>query len=175
MPAPSTRRKSLLTGILAALAITALWWNGNRLERPSSAEPPPGANLALPSGPGNQPVVTVSPLARELSTALLDENSSPESELEAVDQLLYFHRQAFGENPVGDNGDIVAALAGGNAKMAAWLAPDCAAVVNGRLVDRWGTPYWFHAISGREMEIRSAGPDRELFTGDDLFRSPVSR
>lgn len=173
MTALSSRRNLVLIGIAVVVALAVLWWNANRLHQassvsPAGTSPPPRAESAPP------PVITVSPLARELSAALLDEDGSPESELEAVDQLLYFHRQAFGENPVGDNGDIVAALSGQNAKLAAWLAPDCAAVVEGRLLDRWGTPYWFHAMSGREMEIRSAGPDRELFTGDDLFRSPGS-
>jgi hypothetical protein len=38
---------------------------------------------------------------------------------------------------------------------------------NGELVDRWGTPYFFHQLSKTRMEIRSAGPDRTMWTGDD--------
>jgi len=38
----------------------------------------------------------------------------------------------------------------------------------GRLVDRWGTPYFFHPVSGEDMEIVSAGPDAELWTDDDV-------
>jgi hypothetical protein len=114
------------------------------------------------------PEVTILPIATQLSPALLSENGPVEDEIGAVAQLLYAYRQGFGENPVGDNGDIVTALLGSNGKRAAYLAPDCPALVEGRLVDRWGTPYWFHAQSGTEMEIVSAGPDRELFTGDDL-------
>jgi len=37
----------------------------------------------------------------------------------------------------------------------------------GHLIDRWGPPYFFHALSGSEMEILSAGPDREFHTADD--------
>ena len=155
------------------MAIVALWWNGKQFTRPASPLAQVPAE-AVSSEREVTPVITVSPVAQELSEALLDTDGPPEAELEAVGQLLYFHRQAFGENPVGDNGDIVAALSGQNAKLAAWIAPGCDAVVNGQLVDRWGTPYWFHAMSGREMEIRSAGPDREQFTDDDLFLSPVS-
>jgi hypothetical protein len=36
------------------------------------------------------------------------------------------------------------------------------------LIDRWGTPYFFHALSGEHMEIHSAGPDRQFHSADDL-------
>lgn len=112
--------------------------------------------------------MTILPVATQLSPALLSPDGPVEEEIGAVAQLLHFYRQGFGENPVGDNGDIVTALLGENGKRAAYLIRDCPALVDGRLVDRWGTPYWFHARSGTVMEIVSAGPDRELFTGDDL-------
>ena len=38
----------------------------------------------------------------------------------------------------------------------------------GELVDNWGTPFFFHSLSRTEMEIRSAGPDHKMWTGDDL-------
>jgi hypothetical protein len=37
----------------------------------------------------------------------------------------------------------------------------------GELVDRWGTPYFFHQLSRDHMEIRSAGPDKVMWTQDD--------
>jgi hypothetical protein len=39
---------------------------------------------------------------------------------------------------------------------------------HGELVDPWGTAYFFHQLSGKETEIRSAGPDKILWTADDL-------
>ena len=36
------------------------------------------------------------------------------------------------------------------------------------MVDGYGSPLFFHQISGREMEIRSAGADRKMWTFDDL-------
>ena len=39
---------------------------------------------------------------------------------------------------------------------------------NGEMVDPWGTPYFFHQLSGHEMEIHSAGPDKIMWTFDDL-------
>jgi hypothetical protein len=38
----------------------------------------------------------------------------------------------------------------------------------GQLIDNWGTPFFFHSLSRNEMEIRSAGPDRRMWTTDDL-------
>ncbi len=105
--------------------------------------------------------------ATELERTLI-EAENPEAHLQAVDQILFFYRRAFGENPVGQNEDITAALLGANPQRLALLTPGSAAIKDGQLIDPWGTPYWFHPVSGQEMEIRSAGPDRELFTPDDL-------
>ena len=74
-----------------------------------------------------------------------------------------------GENPVGSNAEIMKAMMGGNPKQAR-LGPPEGQTVNGEgeLVDRWGTPIFFHQMSATEMEIRSAGPDRKLYTSDDV-------
>ena len=37
----------------------------------------------------------------------------------------------------------------------------------GELLDRYGTPYFFHAESGTRMTITSAGPDKKIHTPDD--------
>jgi hypothetical protein len=76
----------------------------------------------------------------------------------------------FGGNPVGTNPEITKALSGDNPKQVNFLKADGNRVnSNGELVDAWGTPYFFHQISGTEMEIRSAGPDRIMWTLDDLI------
>jgi hypothetical protein len=36
------------------------------------------------------------------------------------------------------------------------------------LVDQWGTPYFFHQLSASEMEVHCAGPDKMMWTSDDL-------
>ncbi len=166
MSAPRRQWLGFLALCVAIFLAALLWHRCQRVGPPTPPSPVAPDTGSFP-GPA-QPGVTTLPVAAELSAALRQESGTPEEELGAVGQLLYFYRQAFGENPVGDNADIVAALSGANAKETAWLPRDCPSVVGGSLVDRWGTPYWFHAESAREMEIRSAGPDRELFTGDDL-------
>lgn len=71
-------------------------------------------------------------------------------------------------NPVGENAEITAALTGDNPVKFAFVPRRHRAInTEGELCDRWGTPFRFHQISGRQMEIRSAGPDRKFGTADD--------
>lgn len=76
-------------------------------------------------------------------------------------------------NPVGENDEITAALAGDNPLHFAFVSPRHPAInVRGQLCDRWGTPFRFHQLSGTQMEIRSAGPDRRFGTTDDVEFAP---
>jgi hypothetical protein len=83
--------------------------------------------------------------------------------------LIHNYHTAFGENPVGNNPEIAAALQGKNPKQINFLG-DSGLRLNGKgeIVDGYGTPFFFHQISGNEMEIRSAGPDKVMWTADDL-------
>ena len=75
----------------------------------------------------------------------------------------------FGGNPVGTNPEITKALTGDNPKQVNFLGRDDNRVNgNGELIDAWGTPYFFHQLSAMQMEIRSAGPDKIMWTADDL-------
>lgn len=79
-------------------------------------------------------------------------------------------------NPVGLNREITATLAGRNAFGLAWVRPDHPAInEKGELCDRWGTPFFFHQESASRMTVRSAGPDREMFTDDDGLSPETSR
>ena len=76
-------------------------------------------------------------------------------------------------NPVGENAEITAALTGDNVHRFAFVPRRHRAInTRGELCDRWGTPFRFHQLSGRQMEIRSAGPDRKFGTADDAAWSP---
>ena len=94
----------------------------------------------------------------------------PGTALENMRAVFRQYNQRFGGNPVGSNPEITAALNGQNPRQVMFLNPDDGAHVNGRgeLVDSWDTPYFFHQLSRTEMEIRSAGPDRRMWTSDDL-------
>ncbi len=77
------------------------------------------------------------------------------------------YRSALGENPVGNNAEITRALLGDNPRHAQFLPPDALRNDAGQLLDRWGHPYYFHAISRTEMEVHSAGPDGVMWSADD--------
>jgi hypothetical protein len=89
-------------------------------------------------------------------------------DLSAVDSAIRNFQAVLGENPIGSNAEITAALLGNNLKQIKLEVP-AGSQVNGQgeMCDRWGTPYFFHQVSATEMEIRSAGPDRKMWTGDD--------
>jgi hypothetical protein len=80
------------------------------------------------------------------------------------------YRSMLGENPVGTNPEITKALNGDNPKQARFIKEELGLRINGggELVDYWGTPFFFHQLSGTEMEIHSAGPDKVMWTADDL-------
>jgi len=80
------------------------------------------------------------------------------------------YQSIFGGNPVGTNPEITKALNGDNPKHSTFVHPDDGLRINdrGELIDSWGTPFFFHQLSAREMEIHSAGPDRVMWTSDDI-------
>jgi hypothetical protein len=91
--------------------------------------------------------------------------------LQNVRHAIRQYGEMFGGDPVGLNSEITAALAGQNPKHINFIDPAAGMRINaaGEMVDAWGTPYFFHQISGSEMEIHSAGPDKILWTSDDLI------
>lgn len=86
---------------------------------------------------------------------------------------IHNYNAAFGENPIGTNPEITAALMGNNPKQINFITAESGLTVNdkGEMVDAYGTPFFFHQLSGHEMEIRSAGEDKKMWTFDD----PVTR
>lgn len=145
---------------------------------PSEADPPePAPDQNIPEPPG-----AVLPKPKALSLAAVEElpphleasetgkGLPPVTALENMRATVRQYSQRFGGNPVGDNAEITAALNGRNPKRVVFLNPEDGWPTNdkGQLVDAWGTPYFFHALSRTEMEIRSAGPDRRLWSRDDL-------
>ena len=76
----------------------------------------------------------------------------------------------FHGNPVGNNAEITSSLNGSNPKQVKFIGAESGLQINdqGELVDPWGTPFFFHQRSAKEMEVRSAGPDKIMWTADDL-------
>ena len=97
-------------------------------------------------------------------------NFAPVTVLQNMSRAIRQYGQQLGGNPVGTNPEITRQLSGANPKHVNFLGAEAGVRVNenGELVDPWGTPYFFHQLSGREMEIHSAGPDKIMWTSDDL-------
>lgn len=95
---------------------------------------------------------------------------TPQTVLENVRSVFRQYHQRFGANPVGDNAEITATLNGQNPARAVLLNSEDGLRLNdrGELIDNWGTPFFFHQLSRTEMEIHSAGPDRKMWSQDDL-------
>ncbi|HBJ86745.1 MAG TPA: hypothetical protein DDZ88_23395 [Verrucomicrobiales bacterium] len=97
----------------------------------------------------------------------------PEASRDEADNLALNLRQygsRYGGNPTGTNAEIVKALNGGNPQGVRFLPQELLRLnAQGELVDRWDTPYFFHQMSAQKMEIRSAGPDKTLWTQDDII------
>jgi hypothetical protein len=127
----------------------------------------PGAAAAVASPNPGAPA----PQAGELPPpAPVDTNVPPMVIVQNARRAIIQYAQVYGGNPVGVNSEITAALMGDNPKHINFITPDSGLRVNdqGEMVDAWGTPLFFHQISGHEMEIHSAGPDRKMWTFDDL-------
>jgi hypothetical protein len=114
----------------------------------------------------------------EERSRLADELNSPagdvHSDLRLINEIFVAYRGAVRSgNPVGENAEITAALKGRNKLGFAFIPADSPAInAKGELCDRWGSPYFFHQVSGERMEVRSAGPDRILWTADDQVLTP---
>ena len=126
-----------------------------------ATQPPP--NPSLP--PEDPPIVPS-------SEPPLPTNVTREVVVGAIDRVhfaLRDFRSALGENPVGTNSEITAALLGNNLKQVRIEMPEGSRMNEKKeLCDPWGTPYFFHQQNAQKMEIRSAGPDQTLWTKDDI-------
>ena len=153
----------------APVAVTA--------ENPSSnpvvpASPTGMAATSVPPVTAAPGVVTAPPAAGAVIPAPNPDASTipPVVVLQNVRRAVRQYGDMFNGNPVGTNPEITAALSGKNPKQINFINGDAGMRVNekGEMIDPWGTPYFFHQISGAEMEIHSAGPDRIMWTADDL-------
>jgi len=93
-----------------------------------------------------------------------------EQDLEKINRMLRDYRTLMGENPVGTNAEIMRSIMGDNPRKAQLLQDGVTLNGSGEIVDPWGNPYFFHQLSGTLMEVRSAGPDGIMWTGDDIIR-----
>jgi hypothetical protein len=137
-------------------------------------KPAPGPTAVRAFGSGTDaPPEPIPGFRSALADGLNTSDGEVRRDLQIVEDLFSHYLGELRELPVGNNAEITAALAGDNRRAYAILPPDHRAInANGELVDRWGTPFFFHQLSSNLMEIRSAGPDRRRATADDAVWPP---
>jgi hypothetical protein len=168
----------LATSATILLVVLALWRPWESAGEPAIAAPPPPAARSAPEPPDREPPpepavtpVVPPPPANDLGKLTPEELQRVRDAIDSVELTLRDYAVALQGNPVGNNAEITAALLGDNAKQLKLEVPG-GSTVNpaGELCDPWGTPWFFHQLSGTKMELRSAGPDRKLYTPDDFVR-----
>lgn len=158
--------------------------------RSSNRTPINSTNAAVqsPSNPNIQiteiPLSPSSSATSSQSPALLGEtilrdyantNLPPQNDLTLMSRLMDNSQlllKSAANRPLSANEDWADFLRGKNSAHERFLPDNHVALnTNGQLVDRWGTPLFFHALGGGRFDIRSAGPDRKLWTDDDIHRN----
>lgn len=162
----------VITLILLFTLLGMVIWISNRLDsipRPARKAPTLSQTPPLPL-----PKPTA---AESLLAGYADPATPPIEDLRKIQRIAtgYFSLikdpQRF---PIGGNEDFSAALRGENPNREIFLRADHPVFSgDGMLIDRWGSPLVVHPQAWRELELRSAGPDRVPFTGDDLILSPA--
>jgi hypothetical protein len=116
------------------------------------------------------PAVAITTPPAGSPSALQFTNLDPEIVMQNMSRAIHQYGEMFGGNPVGNNQEITSQLSGKNPRHINLVTEEAGMRVNGNgeLMDPWGTPYFFHQISGSDTEIRSAGPDKIMWTADDV-------
>lgn len=169
MSAPRRHRRIALAAFLPAAALL-LW-----LLLPDRTNPPPPAPPAAPAAPA-PPILQARRLATPESPLLAYEElltleGTAATDLSALADLTktYLERPASPSRPpLGFNEDLARALTDREALGDSAIPPNHPILRDGQLIDRWGTPWQVHPLSADAIQLRSAGPDRKLYTPDDL-------
>lgn len=167
------KRTGLIALVVLVLLAIGIW-----LVRQS--QPAPLANSTNESNathatPSASPVTRTNFLGETILRGYAETNLPPENDLTLMARLMensLLLLKAAANRPLSANEDWADLLRGKNAAQEEFL-PAIHVALNdkGQLVDRWHTPLFFHALGGGRFELRSAGPDRKLWTADDIHRN----
>lgn len=185
---------ALVAGVAAGICLWFLFWTHRTGPQPPSQQTIPEQNAAVQRALASQNTNTVAVIRSNFArvrashasgsqgavsivippagppSPLQFTNLEPATVVQNVSRAIRQYGQMFGGNPVGNNQEITAELEGKNPKHINFISADAGMRINdnGELVDPWGTPYFFHQLSGADTEIHSAGPDRKMWTADDI-------
>ncbi|MFK7909272.1 MAG: hypothetical protein AB8F34_01580 [Akkermansiaceae bacterium] len=156
--------------LLVALVMFYYWGKGSK-----PAAPPP-QEVSLPKPPLPTPESEQLPSGNLIGEKLLrdyaSEHTTLRDDLQGISRLSLSYITLVKNHanlPIGCNADLADAFRGENPHKQRFL-PDTHPVFNaeGEIIDRWKTPLFIHPVSAGRWDIRSAGPDKKLWTADDL-------
>ena len=167
--------------LVVFLLLTKMRWKFSKLPpAPESAivTETTGSNIAVTvlSTPAAAPSGKTTPLLGEIILrGYADTNLPPENDLTLMSHLMensLLLLKSAANRPLSANEDWADLFRGRNAARERFLPDTHVAMnTNGQLADRWHTPLFFHALGGGRYELRSAGPDKKLWTADDIHRN----
>ena len=172
------KRWPWIVGLAAFAACFFCWIKSAPTNSPPQLEATPaGTNHGLlPEPPAPLPL-RPHPQAALLANKLNAPDGDPAQDVVILHNLIVQYQRALQNRqgtPIGDDIDLARALTGRNPMRQIFLPPTPPALsADGHLRDRWGTPYFLHPRGGKAIEVRSAGPDRKMFTEDDLVANPT--
>jgi hypothetical protein len=174
----SSRSLIVALALIVAIALGLLWRKKETahgspppLPTPAASSAPPFSAVVRTTSSAETPVPAGSPIANDLNAP----TGTIAADLKILQELFFAYQSNFPRlgNPVGENAEITAVLLGENPAKFPFIARNHRALnARGELCDRWGTPFRFHQLSGSQMEVRSAGPDRKFGTPDDAQLAP---
>jgi hypothetical protein len=168
--------------VLLGIAVWTFRSHFSRDDRSSLVEKPTSEGTATgvvaitssssSAGPAGQP----GPLLGEtILRGYADRALPPENDLTLMAHLMensVLLLKSAANRPLSANEDWADFFRGRNSARERFLPDQHVALnTNGQLVDRWGGPLFFHALGGGRYELRSAGPDKRLWTADDIHRN----
>lgn len=173
-------RRMLLVTALVVFAATLFLITNRKNPEPASTVPPADT---IPAGIVVTETSTLVPPPPQSGgnapgdKALTEyaKSGDPRNDLEILSNtlanFLTISKQAH-TRPLSANEEWSAALRGKRPGADPWISDQHPILdPQKRLIDRWGSPLHFHALGGQKWEIRSAGPDRRIWTGDDLIET----
>lgn len=165
MKAFSGKNALIAVLLLLALGLISRW----QLGQPSQMSPEAIAAAAQATDRPPQPLAGDQMMARYGLP-----ETSPKQDLESLANTLgnlVLLIKADDPFRLGANEEFAAALRGKNRHQLRFVRENHPCFNSlGQLVDRWQSPLFFHALDASRIDIRSAGPDRVLWTDDDLHR-----
>jgi hypothetical protein len=158
--------------LLGLPALVAWWWWQTTPPPPASAPTPPPTQAPVPAPPVLRPQrVPTADLPLHAHEELLTIEGSAAQDLGVVADLTRNYLATVKpatRGPLGFNEDLARALMDRDSLGENALPPDHPALRDGQLIDRWGRPWLVHPLASDLLQLRSAGPDGQLFTADDL-------